>query len=89
MQQQFIDHLTEYNSEALLADGFEDAFIGICEVFNRPILAAYDREKCITILMERDGMTDEEAQEYFEYNVAGAWVGDSTPVYVTLWKNVV
>jgi len=88
MLQEFIDQLTEYNPEALLADGFEDAFIGICEVFNRPILAAYDRDKCITILMERDGMTDEEAEEYFEFNVAGSWVGDSTPVYVTLWKNV-
>ena len=76
--------LEEINPEALLADGFEDAYIGVCEVFNRPPLAAYDRDRCIEILMERDGMTDEEAQEYFEYNVAGSWVGDNTPVYISL-----
>ena len=73
-----------YNEEALLADGFEDAFLGICEVFNRPLLATYDRDKCIEILVQRDEMTYEEAEEFFEFNVAGAWVGDNTPIYLTL-----
>ena len=44
-------------------------------------LAVYDRQKCIEILMERDGMTDEEAVEYFDYNVTGAWVGENTPIF--------
>jgi hypothetical protein len=84
MQQNLMDFLSEENPEALLADGFEDAFIGICEVFNRPLLAAYDRRKCIDILMTRDGMTEEDAEEYFSFNVSGAWLGDGTPVYVSL-----
>ena len=75
------------NPEVLLADGFEDAYIGVCEVFNRPPLAAYDRDKCIEILMERDGMSRDDAEEYFNFNVAGSWVGDNTPVYITLHKS--
>ena len=80
-----------HNEEALLADGFEDAFLGMCEVFGRPPLATYDRDKCIEIIIESSessGLTDEEAydeaEECFEFNVAGSWVGDNTPVYLTL-----
>jgi hypothetical protein len=80
------DWMALYNMEALLADGFEDAFVGMCEVFGRPPLATYDREKCIEILVNRDGMTDEEAVEFFEFNVAGADVGENTPIFLTLWN---
>ena len=85
-EQEVQDWIIEYNEEALLADGFEDAFLGVSEVFGRPPLATYDRDKCIDILIQRDGMTYEEAEEYFDFNVRGAWVGESTPIYVTLWK---
>jgi hypothetical protein len=33
--------------------------------------------------MERDGMDEDEAEEYFEFNVTGAWVGHGTPVFVS------
>jgi hypothetical protein len=67
----------------LLADGFEDAFIGVAMRFgwNEPV-ALYDYEKCIRTLVARDGMDREGAEEYFSYNVIGAWVGDQTPVFV-------
>ena len=66
---------------ALLADGFEDALVGFGYQFNYPV-AVYNRDKCIEILMSRDGMDDEEAIEYFNFNVSGAWVGESTPVFL-------
>ena len=34
-------------------------------------------------------MNDEEAIEYFEYNILGAYVGEGTPIYTHLisrWK---
>jgi hypothetical protein len=77
--------LTEKVTEALdeeeitLADGFADAFLGIGRQFGKPI-AVYSRRKCIEILM-RD-MDEEQAEEYFEFNLAGAWVGESTPIYL-------
>ena len=85
-EQEVKDWIIEYNEEALLADGFEEAFLGVSEVFGRPPLATYDRDKCIDILVKRDGMTYEEAVEHFDFNVTGAWVGDGTPIYLTLWK---
>jgi len=33
-------------------------------------------------MVARDGMTEEEAIEYFEFNVTGAWVGEGTPAFV-------
>ena len=77
--------LTEKVTEALdeeeitLADGFADAFLGIGRQFGKPI-AVYSRRKCIEILM-RD-MDEEQAEEYFEFNMAGAWVGETTPIYL-------
>jgi hypothetical protein len=71
--------------EILLADGFEEAFMGLASRFgfNQPV-AAYDYEKCIDILVTRDGMDREEAEEYFDFNVIGAWVGELPPIFVTL-----
>ena len=70
--------------ETLLADGFEEAFIGMCERFGMQPVAAYDRDKCIDILIQRDQMTYDGAEEFFDFNVIGAWAGDLTPVFVTL-----
>ena len=42
----------------------------------------YDADDVISILITADGMTEEEAIEFFEFNIVGAWVGDKTPVFV-------
>jgi hypothetical protein len=65
----------------LLADGFEDAFVGLSLRFGREPVAEYDYDKCIGVLMERDGMGHSEAVEFFEFNTIGAWVGDMTPTF--------
>ena len=74
-------------SEALVADGFDEAIIGVGRQFNTDIVV-YDEEKCIKILMERDGMTDEEAEEFFEFNVVGAYVGEHTPIFVRVGSHL-
>ena len=74
--------LDTYPEEGTLtADGFEDALIGYGLQFNRPV-AVYYVEKCINILQLRDGMTEDEAIEYFQFNVQGAYVGESTPIFI-------
>jgi hypothetical protein len=78
---ELLDVLGDENPEALTADGFEDAFIGICRRSSKPPLAAYSYEKCIKVIM-RDGTSEEEAVEHFEYNVIGSWVGEGTPVFI-------
>tara|TARA_R100001082_G_scaffold30945_1_gene15603 strand:+ start:365 stop:592 length:228 start_codon:yes stop_codon:yes gene_type:complete len=70
----------------MLAVGFEEALIGYGNQFNNHV-AIYNRDKCIDILMQRDGMDIEEAEEYFEYNVQGAYVGEETPVFLDQEEN--
>jgi hypothetical protein len=75
--------LAEIDEGIMMADGFDDAFIGYAERCGQPVLAVYDREKCIEVLMMRDGASYEEAVEFFEFNVVGAWVGDRTPLFLS------
>jgi len=65
----------------LLADGYEDAVIGIGRRFNKE-LVVYDKAKCLDILAKRDGMSPEEAREFFEFNTADAWCGEGTPIFL-------
>ena len=76
------EEVSEYNEDALIADGLDEAIIGVAERINLGPVAAYSVEKICEILMNRDGMTYEEAIEFFDYNIKGAWMGEYTPVYV-------
>lgn len=79
----WLDIIHEQNPEAVTADGFESAIIGVANRFGMEPVVAYDYDKCIEVLVKRDGMTYEEAIEFFEFNVTGAWVGEGTPVFVS------
>ena len=68
------------DDEILMADGFEEAFMGVAMQFNNPI-PLFDYDKCLSIL-QKDGMSLSEAQEYFDFNVIGAWVGKGTPAFL-------
>lgn len=76
------ERLAEENSEALLADGLEGALVGIGHRCGQPALAVYDCERIIDVLVERDGMTREEAAEHMDFNIVGAWVGENTPIFL-------
>lgn len=81
--QRLIDLVNEVVEDSiLLADGFDEAFLGIATRCGQPPVAVYDAEHCIQILMDRDGMDYEEALEFFSFNVTGAWVGPQTPMFV-------
>ena len=67
--------------EMVQMDGFDDCILGICHRFGQPPIIAYDFDKVILKLMD-DGMTYEEAVEFWEYNQIGAYVGESTPCFV-------
>ena len=65
----------------ITADGFEQALIGVgVQAMN--YVAIYDYDKCVKILMDRDGMSYDESVEYMDYNVLGAYVGTQTPVFL-------
>ena len=83
-----LDQLTE--NECLLADGFDEALIGISGGMN-PV-AVYDIPKCIEILEKQFQDDSEDPQldaiEYFEINVIGSYVGEKTPIFIYLYQQI-
>ena len=77
------EEIEEINPEALLCDGFDEAIIGMAERINLGPVVAYSVEKIIGTLMSRDEMSYEDAYEYYNFNIVGAWIGDNTPVFIT------
>jgi len=61
------------------ADGLDEAIIGFDPIGWRVV---YSRGKVIEILQSRDGMTEEEALEFAEYNTFNTYIGDNTPIWV-------
>ena len=67
-----IDELADRrNCHPPVLEGYDPAISEYKDV-GRAFRVVYDYEKCIGILMARDGMTREIAEEYFEYNALGA-----------------
>ena len=79
-----IDEIAEINPEAMMADGFDDAILGMCIQFGTEPIVAYDYEKCLNILMERDGINRTDAIDFMEFNVIGSYVGLHTPVFIMI-----
>ena len=77
------EEIEEINPEALLCDGFDEAIIGMAERINLGPVVAYSVDKIIGTLMSRDEMSYEDAYEYYNFNIVGAWMGDNTPVFIT------
>ena len=74
------EDLTE---DMLVMDGYDDCIVGVVERFGQPPIVCYDRDKVIRAHM-KDGMDYEEAEEFFEFNQIGAWLGESTPCFITM-----
>lgn len=72
--------VAESNPDALFADGFDEAIIGVARRCGQPCVACYSIKKCIEILSKE--MSIEDAFEHFEFNVIGAWLGEHTPVFI-------
>jgi hypothetical protein len=82
MSQELLEALAELNPEALLADGLEAALIGYTVNHHHAHVAVYDINKCIEVLVDRDGMSHEEADEFLSFNTLGAYVGENGPIYI-------
>ena len=64
----------------LTADGFDSCLIGK----DTKDHAIYDADAMIEVLISRDDMSREDAEEYFWFNIEGAYLGEETPIYVFL-----
>jgi len=65
----------------LFADGHDDAILGLVEVEAGRVVVAYSIKMILQGLINK-GLTWEDASNYFEFNIRGAYCGPGTPVYV-------
>ena len=73
----------EFDDELLFADGFDDCIIGVSSGIEQTVV--YDKDLMVEELRSQ-GMDEIDAIEYLEYNTWGAYVGEKTPIYITLKK---
>jgi hypothetical protein len=69
----------------LKIDGHDDAVLGPAMIWGngtRISVLVYDAEVIRNTLMERDNMEADEAREYIEFNIEGAYMGPDTPILV-------
>lgn len=69
------------DEDFLIMPGYDDCIEGVGLRFGQEPIVMYNYEKVIAKLME-DGCTYDEAVEFFDFNIIGAWVGDTTPGYI-------
>jgi len=81
------EHLQNNYPDCLVADGFDEALIGLVDGACREPVVCYDYQKCVEILMQTSSMSEEEAEEFLEFNTLGAYVGKYTPLFVHDWRN--
>ena len=84
--EEILQVLEEQFPDCWTPDGFDAALIGVVEGACRETVACYDYRKCVQILMERDGMDEDGAEEFLNFNVTGAFMGDHTPVFLHDWR---
>ena len=76
------EFLEEFSPESKLFDGFENAIVGVMETKDG-LVFVYDKDKVIESFI-KDGMTLEEAEENFDFNVLRTlpYMGDLAPVFL-------
>jgi hypothetical protein len=72
--EKFID--SEY---MVLADGFEDAFIGVTVTTPKKVI--YDYWKCLDCIIKKEGLDFDDALDFLEEFVEED-LGENTPIYI-------
>ena len=72
-----------FGDDLLFADNFDNAIIGVSMGISCGTKVVYDAEEMAKTLVVSEGITEQEAWEYLEFNTFNAYVGDNTPIFVS------
>ena len=75
------DLIDELAEGAIILEGFDDCIIGITEEFGNDNRLLYSLKKMIDKMVS-DGMTEEEALEFYCYNIKGGDFGEQNPIFL-------
>ena len=76
--------IDEYAEGAIRLDGLEGAIIGIVEEFGNGRRILYSKRIILSLLQTRDGMTEQEAEEFYDFNILGLYAGEQNAVFLDL-----
>lgn len=85
-EQDKMNFLTDIREDMVIFPDIADALIGYSEQYGQDIQAVYDKEKVVEIF-ESQGMTREDALEYFYFNTLGTGLAEGTPMFVTKFED--
>lgn len=71
------------DAELMFLEGFDSAIIGVGEVAGNPPVIVYDAAQLVDILTGRNGGDRAAAQEFYDFNIAGAFMGSGMPVMLS------
>jgi hypothetical protein len=69
-------------TQMMTADGFDEAIIGSITSYGSGETILYSTQKILDIIVDRDEMTEEEALDFFHYNILGSYNGDGMPSFL-------
>lgn len=79
------EQITEVYDEEILflepAEQYDPCIVGVAYRCGMEPVVVYDVDQVLEALVQ-DGMDREEAEEWFEFNIAGAYVGERTPLFL-------
>lgn len=68
-------------AQLLKVDGFDDCYLGVGDSYGEHPALVYDYNKIIKKL-QQDGMSQEEAEEYYDFNIIGSYIGEKMPIFL-------
>jgi hypothetical protein len=61
---------------------FDEAIIGVAQRAGGLFAVAYSEPKIIALLIKHQQMSPDDALEYYQFNILGAYMGEETPVFI-------
>ena len=80
------DLLARINPDAVIAKGFDEAYVGFLRRANKPSIAVYDYRTCLDILIRDEDFDKSEAIDFMENYILQHDEGDSTCGFAH-WKD--
>tara|TARA_R110000803_G_scaffold90401_3_gene157717 strand:+ start:3254 stop:3511 length:258 start_codon:yes stop_codon:yes gene_type:complete len=76
------DYIDEMAEGAIILDGFDDCIVGISEEFGGETRIVYAKQRIIDKLIKTGLIDEEEALEYFYFNMVGGHFGKRNPIFL-------
>jgi len=80
------EDIADINPEAIIFDELDEAIIGVGKQFTGAPVVVYDYDRCIAIFMRDNDWDHEDAIDWMQYNVLGAYLGEGTPIFMTVFS---